>query len=382
MRIKTLFFTAIIMSVAAGVFAQDAPKITPYASVRYFIGAYYQNKDFRDYLATAGTETGNDKLDMANSLINTSRLGVKFEKGAISGEAQIRLGPGHQGLVQDALMYGTWKSSFGLEVTFGQTEAPFTYSNANEAWDFSGDGLGSSKYERNPQLKLSFAGLYVDLIRAPKATDNDNTGYQTALYDNRSVHMPLTAVGYEFKSDFADIGIGAAGYKYIVKNAAGAIKDGSSDDDAWTYIGYLHGQIKLGAPYIKFNATYQKSPYMLGMPRATLFKSSGHISSGQGPTADYAGPDGSRMDAFFEGFLEFGLKTDLGTLSANAAYMKNLNAPQGRADRMAVGLNFAIPVVSGFKVTPTALYINELKDRAGDKQGYDLLAGLKLQCDL
>jgi len=375
MRIKTLFFTVAVMSMTAAVFAQDT-KITPYASVRYFIGAYYQNKDFASTVSSKPDSRSD--VDMVNSLINTSRLGVKFEKGAVSGEAQVRLGPGHNGLVQDALIYGVFKSSFGLEVMAGQNESPWTYSNANEAWDNAGDGLGSSKGRRIPQLKLSFAGAYIDLMRPPRADEGTNDGYQDNIYKGRDVYMPLTAVGYEFKSDIADIGLGFAGYKFIVKNGyTGTIKGNDSSANAWTYIGYLHGNIKLGAPYIKFNATYQKAPYMLNIPAVTHFSSGAH-----NPTSGLANDMVRRTDAFFEGFIELGFKTGLGTLSANFAYEKNLDVRKGRADRMAVGANFAIPVVAGFKVTPTVLYINELKNKAGVDQGYDLLAGLKLQYDL
>ena len=383
MRFKTLLFTVAVVSMAAAVFAQDASKITPYASVRYFIGAYYRDKDFSGITDSKGKKKAD--IDMVNSIVNTSRLGVKFEKGAVSGEAQVHLGPGHGGMVQDALIYGTFKSSFGLEVMAGQTEAPFAYQNANEAWDQNGNGLGSSQYPRSPQLMISFTGFYVDFIRAPRFQPSSNIGYEQDVYGGRDVYMPLTAVGYELKSDLADIGIGAAGFKYSVKDTSGSIK--GDDRDAWTYIGYLHGTIKLGAPYIKFNATYQKSPYMLGMQALSHFNSGSGMHTHALPQSSSGGNNssldsGNVMDAFFEGYIEFGFKTEFGTLAVNAAYEKNLDAPKGRADRMAAGLNFAIPIVSGFKVTPTALYMNQLKNRAGVKQGSDLLAGLKLQWDL
>ncbi|MCL2026505.1 MAG: hypothetical protein FWG92_06855 [Leptospirales bacterium] len=380
MRIKTLFFTAVIMSTAAAVFAQDT-KITPYASIRYFMGAYYQSKDFRDYGVTPGTERGNDKLDFANSLLNTSRLGARFQKGDVSGEVQVRTNPGHSGAVTTALAYGRYKAPFGLEITAGQMEAPWSYANANEAWDNSGDGIGSSKYQRNPQVMISFKGFYVDFLRTPKAAATGANGYHDSMHINRSVHMPFTAVGYEFKSDRADVGIGAAGYKYTVKEVGTGENGGANikgtDQDAWTYIGYLHGQIKLGAPYIKFNATYQKSPHLLGMPSMVHFNSA---TSGTARRPGLGSGVANATDAYFEGFVELGFKTGLGTLSANVAYIVNLDeADEGR---MGIGLNFAMPIVSGFKVTPAVLYIDEMKDRNGDKQGFDLLAGVKLQYDL
>jgi hypothetical protein len=230
-------------------------------------------------------------------------------------------------------------------------------------------------------LKLAFKGAYVDFIRHSQP-NNVNTGY-SSFYTGRDVYFPVTAVGYDLKSDFIDIGLGFAGFKYFIKDSTVLAADTTTTNnaninDTFAYIGYVHGTVKLGGPYVKFNATYQKAPELLGITGGSYFNATGHGISEDRTAA--AG--GSFSDAFFEGYIEFGIKTGLGTFAANVAYEKNLDAPQGRADRGAVGLNFSIPVVQGFKVTPTVLYINELKDRAGVDQGYDVLGGIKLQYDL
>jgi len=403
MKRKSCILAAfMVVSTAMVAMAQDRT-VTPYASIRYFVGAYYQSKDFVDSRPSTPGDKKRYDVDLVNGLIpGTSRFGSRFASGNLTGQVELGLFGGHNGRVGVRQAWGAYKFDFGLQVLVGNTDAPWYKPIGSEAWDLFG-GPGSSQGDRAPRIRLSFMGAYIDLQRPPVLGSQDEySGYTNMHYTGRDQIVPLATIGYEFKSDMADIGVGVTGYKYFMRKgregyaastglpvAPGGPDEGQLDHSLAAYMAFLNGHIKLGGPYAKFNLAYEKAPGLLGVnPTGGLFKanpgSSANPHSVWNDANDFS-------DAFFDGALELGYKTPDGFgIGLAVGYMRNLNgkrpfedAPRAKgADRISYGINIDIPVAKGFRVVPTAYYLDERKNADKEKQGADALAGIKLQLDL
>ena len=357
MKIKSLFLAAIfVASTAVAVMAQDAPAakpgITPYASLRVFLGANYTMP-----------EEGDGDLDMLMYQGVASRMGLKFMGDKLSGQVELGL-QDRRGAVNNGNgvymrhFFVNYKSG-DLGVLIGQTETPGNFVSMLQTEDFYGIGYGASYYDRVVQLKFSYQGLYLDFVQPESYAKTAPLGDVPA--DNYDTYMPTIYVGYDYKDSMMSIGLGGCYVKVF------AATEGV--DDIEGYMGYVHGQINVAPAYIRFNATYQKDPTALGMRKLTVFSST-HVAA---ISADYAGLGSD--DAVFEGFLEVGTKE----ICAMVGYARNLD---NDADRLAAGLQYTIALESYLKVLPSVLYINDLKDAAGDDQDAEILASIKVQADI
>lgn len=368
---KVFLVSALVAIMGVSAMAQDA-SVTPYAGVRYFIGAYYQNKD----MAKANGTGSDADVDLANTLVNTSRVGVKFNKGKLSGVAELGLGPGHAGKVTTRHIYANYKFDMGLNLLVGQTDLPWYMPLTNEAYDIHG-GPGTSQADRTPQIKLSYMGAYLVLAKSPGLNPPDsNLGYHAQMYAGQDVYMPLTAIGYDYKSDMIDLGVGFAGYKYFIKNPT--LANAKENDDIFAFIGYVHGNVKLGDLFVRFNVAIEQAPTLLGLTQAgPHFNGAGSASTiHNGITSDLKKLD----DMFVEGMLELGFKLPFGVFAVSGGYAMNLDETD--ATRLGIGAQLAINVAPGFSIVPTVFYLDEMKNSAGNKQGADALAGLQFRADL
>ena len=336
--------------------------VTPYAGVRYFIGAYAQDKNMPQ---------GKD-IDLANTLINTSRLGINFQKGNFNGKAEIGLGPGHAGVVSTRHIYAEYKADNGLAILVGQTKLPWQMPVANEAFDIHG-GPGTSHADLTPQIKLSYQGFYLIFAKYyGLASPGSNAGYYADLYNNKDLYMPVTGIGYDLKSEALDLGFGFAGYREANK---------TTTTDVQSWIAYLHGDIKLGNMFIRFNAAYEKAPLLLGLTQGQpMFQGVGSTLGHfyHGVSSDIEKP----TDHFAEGMVEFGYKLPFGVFTTSVGYQFNVtNEGEGDANRLGIGAQLAIDLTKGFTVVPTFFYLDELQDASGNAQGADLVAGIQFRAD-
>jgi len=406
MKLRNCLLAAIMVASTAMVAMAQEKTFAPYASIRYFIGAYYQDKYFvnNDAAATApatyGTKADRHDLDLVQGMApGVSRFGARFADGNLTGQVEFGLFGGHNGRVGVRQAWGAYKFDFGLQVLAGNTDAPWYKPAGSEAWEVYG-GPGWTMGDRAPQIKLSLLGLgsptsfaYVALQRPPTNGSIDSSFGYWSQYNTgsvagaagRDVFMPVTTVGYEYKSDMADIGVGATFYKYFVRRGAeggayypdplnpGGGLGAGLDHSLMAYMGFINGNIKLGGPFVKFNFAYEKAPMLLGI-------------TGGGPYYNGVkhglGDRNKLSDVFLEGALEVGYNSPDFGFGLSFGYVRNISSDANSADRLGVGLNVYIPVAKGFRVVPTALYMDERKDAAKNKQGADCLAGIKLQYDL
>lgn len=383
MRIKTVTLGLALGSVAmfaASAMAQSAPAgpFTPYASIRMFIGGLYEN-----HTAANGSHGDVEFLEHLNA---TSRLGVDFNKGALGGKAEIGLAANATGgtpYLRHAFL--TYKFAMGLEILAGQTDTPMNFPPAQDGWDdsFMTGGAGSSNMGRIPQIKLSFAGAYLDLIaprrlEIPTVMTGDEyyvSGYPTIWGEYADTYMPRIAVGYEYKSQMISGGIGAAFYQYFAQTNEAKTVVG---DNEFAWMVYGHGKVDLGAIFVAFNASFQHAPALLGMVSASLMNNK---LVRQAAVANLG-------DSVFEGYVEVGYKLPSGVLSFLAGYTQNVSDSKndaikdakGNANILGLEILYAHEVVKGFKIIPQVLYTTSFKKDLDNPEAVEF--GIKFQGDL
>jgi len=378
MKLKSLIAAMFIVVFAAGMALAQEKKIDPYFQVRVFFGAHYADKDL-----------GKDFDYMQNGML-TSRFGLKASLDKLSGQVEIGLKPNSYGnTLYLRHLYAKYKSDMGVEVLFGQTWTPYFALMGCQSEDFVGIGYGATYDGRLPQLRATWNGLYVAAL-SPRgitnAGDSSSSTYfiydptlaaddplETATvsvdYDN---YMPKVAIGYEYKSDMFEIGPGFA-LNYTKKTTDDDTDDtNDSVTKVTSFIGYVHGKVKTGDFYTKFNATFAQNPKDFGIYQVSIAP-----LDGNGVSGGFNGKSGNNDVYVFEGFVELGYKLGIGAASAGVGYVKNFEDAAARKEqRLAVYGQICMPVVKGFKVTPTLLYVNQLDD-----EGSELIAGVKLQAN-
>ncbi len=383
MKLKSLLAAMFIVIFAAGMALAQDKKIDPYFQVRMFLGAHYADEDLG---------SGKSDFDYMENGMLTSRFGLKASVDKLSGQLEVGLKTNsYANALYLRHLYAKYKSDMGVEVLFGQTWTPYFALMGCQSEDFVGIGYGATYDGRLPQLRLTWKGVYIAAI-SPKGIlnggdsstttyytydDNDSgvvgdtTGValdkQTIKVDNDN-YMPKVAIGYEYKSDMLDIGPGFA-INYTKTTTVDSLGAGPVVEKVTSFIGYVHGKVKADAFYTSFNATFALNPKNFGIYDTSIAPLDGNsvsVNTGLG-TED--------NDVYqFEGFVEFGYKLSLGTVSGGVGYVKNFEKVDEQ--RIAVYGQICIPVVKGFKVTPSVLYVNQLDD-----EGSELIAGVKLQAD-
>jgi|GEM_PF-2959208 len=380
MKLKSLIAAMFIVVFAAGMALAQEKKIDPYFQVRVFFGAHYADKDL-----------GKDFDYMQNGML-TSRFGLKASLDKLSGQVEIGLKPNSYGnTLYLRHLYAKYKSDMGVEVLFGQTWTPYFALMGCQSEDFVGIGYGATYDGRLPQLRATWNGLYVAALSPRGITNAGDSSSSTSYtvpddgandvdavpvtiateYDN---FMPKVAIGYEYKSDMFEIGPGfAINYtKKAVTDNTVAGGGAVTTTKVTSFIGYAHGKVKAGDFYTKFNATFAQNPKDFGIYQVSIAP-----LDGNGVSGGFNGKSGNNDVYVFEGFVELGYKLGIGAASAGVGYVKNFEDAAARKEqRLAVYGQICMPVVKGFKVTPTLLYVNQLDD-----EGSELIAGVKLQAN-
>lgn len=378
MKVKSLLLSAIfVASCAIAAMAQDAPAaskpgITPYASLRVFIGADYS--DAKSYDDSTQKTSSYQDVDMRFQQLVNSRMGFNFKGGKLAGKVELGLkdkgaSAGYK-TVYMRHFFVTYTSG-DFQFLVGQTDAPFHYfSILFDGVGWSGNGYGNCAASRATQLKFAYKGLYIDFMQPSSADYSTSDDVAMSDYD---VYYPITTIGYDYKADGLSIGALVTGYKFNPTISG-------SKEDYLCYLGQIHGQVNFAPAYVRFNVTYAQNPNQLGIDTnagITGLNGAGNISADYDTTA---GHDNHTIS----GQLELGSKIGNGIASVIGGYVYNTDT---KADRMCAGIQYRYNLESYLKLIPTVLYLNDLKgyDSTNDKtydQGSELLAGVIVRADI
>ncbi|MDR1212020.1 MAG: hypothetical protein LBK40_07310 [Spirochaetaceae bacterium] len=353
---RKVLLLALVSWVFIGALAAAQEGLTPYASIRYSTGIRYQDDDY-----------GGEDFTFLQSPAG-SRAGLRYRGDQFELQAELRfntqLGPGP--------VYLIWKPG-DFSLLAGYTDAPTLYSSNISLFEFSHGGYGDSGIGRVPQIKAGYnilgkTGVYIALFETTGWSGITNPGNKNPSRKDdptRNVSpLPPFALGLDYNSGNISIGGGFAGSLFkadettVTQGGSSTTYDTVND---FAMIAYLHGNIKFGAPYIRFNAAFERSRCTFGMSN--------------GNKAD----NSALEDNIVEGFLEFGYALDAVTFALAGGYVRNLTNDD---NRLAVGLTAAIPVQKRLRIIPGVIYYNELETGTVSSSGSRVDAGVKLQLDL
>jgi len=350
------------------VFAKEAGSgvtFSPFASIRALFG--YRNNDLPD-----GSSVADDETDLVYRLQGNSRVGANFKAGdKVTGTVDIGL----QSSVNLRHANATYDFGF-VKFLVGQDDTPYSwYANADYTDDNNLTGFGVSSDGRNPQVKVSSNGFYIDFIGASR-----NTGSITA--DDTTVLYPKTAIGYDFKAEGVQAGLG--GVYNAVKLNGGAL-DGKTIS---SWLGYVHGDVAFGIVGIRANLAYAQNAGNFGLSLSP--GNSDSLASNYSDaykTAAYAAAVGTTIknSTHLEGFINsyVNLIPDLVVDLAVGYQQDKIDVSGAKADaQILYAVDAVYSVDKNLSFSPAVSYRDYLKDSAGDKQGSEYYAGVKVQFDL
>jgi hypothetical protein len=323
MNRKMLFVPLFVLTLASA-FGQ----ITPFGTLNYH------------GMANIPMEGGN--LTWTHSMVS-SALGVRYKAENLDVLVQYSFAANPLEPNRPRIYFIWTPGDFLLQG--GYTETPFTYYSGIIFNSWLNTGYGASTFHRTAQIKLGWKGAYLDLF------DPKSTG--AAFGDT----APAFTAGYDYKNSTLSLGGGFAGY-YI-------------NDTTFPYIAYLHGTVKFGKPYIKFNAAFEHDP---GKPASAA----GTVASNWNLRIPAGDTRGSH-DELFEGYIELGFTGEAFTAILTTGYTHNMGEGNNNANQLGAAFSVIIPLHDRIKLMPAIVYTNGLNNTAGSSQGSTLSAGTTFQ---
>jgi hypothetical protein len=369
---------AAFVSVPAFVMAQSVDGITPYAQIRVWTGYVKQSKEL----------TGTTKADTDYSLrLGLSRFGVKGKTGDLEGVVEMGL----DGVNDDATksikvntrkVYAVWNMSPDIRFLVGQDEAPFAWYANTFSNDDAFVGFGATAQARDVQIKATMYNFYVDLLN-PNTKISISTISATSA--NTDVMYPKIALGYDYKMETEDKSLSilvSPGFAYqslkIDKQT-----DPLNGKKINSMLAYCHASVKMGGFSILANAGYGINTENLGINYAKSFATAQSSANATGtgvyvsPKAEASGTSIKNTKSI-EGYIDAGYDFGAAEVRGGLGYVQAKNPNWSKTDKqMAYYAQIAIPIIpKKFYIKPEIEYRNFMKDKAGVKQGNELLAGI------
>jgi hypothetical protein len=370
---------AAFAAVPALVMAQSAEGLTPYAQIRAWTGYVKQSKDL----------TGTTKADTDySSRLGASRFGVKGKTGDLEGVVEMGL----DGVNDDSAknvkvstrkIYGIWNMSNDIKFMFGQDEAPYTFYSNSYSNDDTFSGFGATNQSRDFQLKVMMYGFYIDFLNPTTKTPIAGYGSATAPSMNTDVMFPKIALGYDYKMETEDKSLSllvSPGFAYqsLKLDKATDPRDGKKVN---SMLAYCHATVKMGGFSVLANFGYGVNTGNMGLDYSKSFASAqSSISTAKPyivPVAEASG-NSIKNTKTIEGFIDAGYDFGAAEVRGGVGYAQAKNPNWSKTDKqMAYYAQLSIPLIpKKLYIKPEIEYRNFMKDKAGVKQGNELLAGI------
>ncbi|MFH0974146.1 MAG: hypothetical protein V1874_00015 [Spirochaetota bacterium] len=257
MRLKALLVAAIFAICIMGFYApaQAADGVTPYATVHIWAG--YQ-KTTAPLNPGIGHQDTDFQLGQADTI--ATNFGIKGEKNGAKVVAEVGVASEYLATPSDSgatyaggfrfsprHVYGEYTFAGTVNLLFGQTIAPYSGQNLNDAGNVQIMACDGASYDNwQQQIRLSAFGAYFQIMKPYTSNalgfttaENQPTGNGSSAANlsngvqssntNNDVLIPKVALGYIFKTDAFSVGVHGVVQKYSVKTphstAAGAPTD-------------------------------------------------------------------------------------------------------------------------------------------------------------
>ena len=244
---KVFILVLILATFAISTVNADDAEWQFYGSVR--MGTFYNDRDFGDLLSQPDAQIPlSDKDDgLEWSLISTSRIGGKVQKGPLTGHFEYGSGPNLR------YLYGVWDFDTA-QFLVGQTWTPLgSYFYSNQA--YNNDDLlfkvGQVANLRHPMLQLTLGGFKMALVALHSATDLGTGG-------SVEINYPKLEITYhhDWDSGFLDLFGGYQIYEII---------DSITELDVKAYAYGIGGGFAIGSGYLRGGFYISKNAGQYGL---------------------------------------------------------------------------------------------------------------------
>jgi hypothetical protein len=344
------------------------------------IGTWYVDRDYGD-----GVVNGQDD-DQATQWYfqGNSRMGVRVKADKVSGLIELGLGTGGDGgdtSVVTRRAFGVWKFTDNAWLKVGKDTSPVTDVISNQWFDADGDLYGEGNfYGRRPAgLTLGFGDFEIAFLTPSYGGDTGTSagGINSATGGDADSYIPRVEAGYKLK-----LGAGYikpfAGFQYYTVESTG-IGNVTDDLDIWSWVLGVSTSWNIGAFSLGGQVSY-------GMNEGSVTG----WSTGYNPrAASQAYLDGGddianvyTLQALIVPALKF---TDTLRFEAGLGYRQdNADGAPGfsQKDEMWIGyVQAMITMAPGVFLCPEVGYMDYMKDRGGNDEGWNWYAGAKWQID-
>jgi ferredoxin len=391
MEMKKLAYVSALIAVLGPVsaFSQTVEGLTPYAQIRAYAGVLKQSAS----VTQVRNETDMDYVQQ----FGTTRAGLKGKYGTIDGLVELGLSSynsSKSNAVSLRKAYAVWNQSDAFSVKVGQDDAPYTFYASSVTFDNVYNGMGDTAQSRDFQIKLIYSGAFIDFLSpaSPGAVKtNAGTDLSGSSATNWDILFPKTALGYDYISSDKTISAGACiAYQASVFDGQ---KDGNAAFDAIDNkrvdagLFAVHAAVTSGGFSAKINGGYGINSRILGIDYSSAFvttttsvgtKSTCCVSSY--PELDATGKKFKNTTSM-EGFVELAYNLGFAEFRGAVGYVQAKNGNWDKTDaQMAYYLQSTIPLVEKrFNLIPEVSYLDYMNDKNGNRQGYELGAGVMIQ---
>jgi hypothetical protein len=343
-----------------------------YGSAR--VATFYQSSDdeFNDSYGLTDL-SGPDSTTTQWALAGNSRFGARVKKGDFGGRVEI--GVTESGL-RNRLLYGTYAFN-DITILWGQDYAPLgDWGNSNQvfSWDNDMAGFGIIDESRVPQVKISYKGLQVALVKNIGA---DTCGLpeadgETVLVSETEVLIPHLELKYSMATDkyFADAFCGFNSYKVKYEDI-----NNSFEETVSAYALGLNGGVTLNPVYANAMVWMARNGKQLGLNQANA----------AGAQLDTTGHLTDDDDMGFA--VVVGANLQKMTVEAGYGYVQSELDVSGaeKDDAQTFYAQAVIPIAEGngakLSVTPEIGVIDYMDDASGVDEGSATYFGAKWQLD-
>lgn len=325
----------------------------------------------------------------SQSLVGSSNLGITLSYGNISGTFEAGLG-------DPVRKYFMTYNIGGQEDHFlvlGRDTTIAAYSFGAVTYDFGSlNDFGTLADKRRLQIRYGIKGFELAVVLPNLGYSNGtDTGYGLGLYDGKNIDknvnpfqmLPRVELAYTYATDALEFKVFGAYGAYMYEDAA---EQNTADDLVLhSYNVGFGGQANFGASFLQFTGWYGNNlDLMDAMGNYHERKVIKHGNAlGVFRIVKVNGEDKPDMSKTVENIQSAGVAIGLGhtfaekyTPAIGVGYTLNFGDGYDHIDdSLGAYLNCAIQINDWFSITPEVAYYDLMQDSAGNKEGYEVLAG-------
>jgi len=366
--------------------------IKPYGNLYMFLGY----KRSATYDAADNEHADNDLVYNIN---DNSNLGMRFEYEKYSGVFELGFSDFKDGrIVKIRKAYGVYTFDYG-KLMIGQDWNPYVQWSHDFADYSRSKGLGALSEEPCIQFKYTIFGFYIDLIRPNIASDQftflddktdpaidlqaryelRNKDYEATTglpLDQIQAFIPKIAIGYQYEHEIASIGVGVAGNFYYVDN-----KSSRKYNKDWiiSYLVYLNTEVRFWIMELHLNAGFSVNPANFGIDVETTgndaYPAGAALAIHNVATGKYEIKDTWNTQGYFE--MGFKAHKMVSIYLGYGICATDYPVPGAKLDlAMEYYFNVKINIAGLIALTPSFCMRDYMEDFSGDKEGYDITAGI------